>query len=205
MRILIVAAMLAAVLLSAWRYGLFAMHDRARLAEAIEAVRGARFLALGFVVAYAIGAAAGVPATPLTLAGGVLFGGVRGTLLNWIGELAAAMLAFWALRFGGATSSVPAITAPALFRLRLIPVIPFALVNAMGAFSEMSARSYLSATAIGILPITIIYTISAAQLVAGVAGSGTKTFHTALASAAVLIVISFLPRLVRRRGMGSGS
>jgi uncharacterized membrane protein YdjX (TVP38/TMEM64 family) len=139
-----------------------------------------------------------VPVTPLTLAGGVLFGATRGSLLNWIGELAAALLAFGALRFGGAARSTAPITATALFRLRLIPVVPFALINAMAAFGEMSPGAYLFATALGIIPVTVIYTASAARLIEGVAGSGTRALLTALASAAVLIALSFLPRLMHR-------
>ena len=195
----IVVTIVAAVLIVAWKYGLFAIHDRERLIAAIAEVRGIRFLAPAFVATYAIGAAVGVPATPLTLAGGVLFGSVQGALLNWIGELSAAILAFGALRFGGASRSVAPITAPGLFRLRLIPVVPFALLNAMAAFGEMSLASYVIATALGIIPVTVIYTISAAQLVDGVAGSGTRAFITALVSAAVLIALSFLPRIVMRR------
>ena len=203
MRVVIVATIVAAVLVVAWRYGLFAIRDRERLTAAISEVRGLRFLAPAFVMTYAVGAAAGVPATPLTLAGGVLFGSVQGTLLNWIGELAAAMLAFAALRFGGAPASAAPITAPALFRLRLIPVVPFALLNAMAALGEMSLASYTVATALGIIPVTVIYTISAAQLVGGVEGSGTRAFVTALTSAAVLIALSFLPRILMRRGAES--
>lgn len=204
-RALSVGVIAAALLVAAWRFGLFAIHDRERLAAAIARARGVRFLAPGFVAVYAIAAAVGVPATPLTLAGGVLFGAVRGSLLNWIGELTAAALAFGALRFSGAAPTVAPITAPALFRLRLIPVVPFALLNAMAAFGEMSAASYLIATAVGIIPVTVIYTLSAAQLVAGVAGSGARALVTALASAAVLVAISFLPRVVRRWSMRLGS
>jgi uncharacterized membrane protein YdjX (TVP38/TMEM64 family) len=203
--VVIVVTIVAAVLILAWRYGLFAIHDRERLLATIAEVRGVRFLAPAFVVTYAIGAAAGVPATPLTLAGGVLFGSVQGTVFNWVGELAAALLAFGALRFSGAPASVAPITAPSLFRLRLIPVVPFALLNAMAAFGEMSTTSYVIATALGIIPVTVIYTVSAAQLVDGVAGSGTRAFVTALLSALILITLSFLPKIVKRQRAESAS
>ncbi|HEY4307641.1 MAG TPA: VTT domain-containing protein [Gemmatimonadaceae bacterium] len=197
-RVASIVVIVAAVLVAAWHFGLFAIHDREKLIAAIERVRGIRFLALGFVVTYAIVAAVGVPVTPLTLAGGVLFGAVQGSILNWIGELSAALLTFAAVRFSGASAWAAPITAPALFRLRLVPVVPFALINAMAAFGEMSVAQYLLATAIGIIPLTIIYTASAAQLVAGVAGSGTRALITALISGTMLIAISFLPTLLRR-------
>ena len=204
-RLFLVALIVAAVLAAAWRYGLFDIHDRRRLVEAITRARGVRFLALGFVATYATAAAVGVPVTPLTLAGGVLFGAVQGTALNWVAEVAAAMLAFGGLRFGGAAPRAAPITAPALFRLRLIPVVPFALLNAMAAFGEMSAASYFMATAVGIIPVTVIYTMSAAQLVDGAAGSGRRALLTALVTAAVLIALSFLPKALLRREMESGT
>jgi uncharacterized membrane protein YdjX (TVP38/TMEM64 family) len=150
-----------------------------------------------------------VPATPLTLAGGALFGARLGVALNWGGELLAALLAFAAVRatgFRGRRASADEAargfasgrSARTLFRLRLIPVMPFALLNLGAAISGMSWRDFIVATALGIVPITVIYTISASALLAGVTGSGVRAMTTSAISAAVLIGLSFLPAAIRR-------
>ncbi len=206
---------LAAALWLAWRAGLFGLHDRVALVAAIERARAVPFIAALFVATYACAAAIGVPATPLTLAGGALFGIPNGIALNWVGEMLAALLAFAVTRATGlrargttapasvaAGDSTTALSSPrgraTLFRLRLIPVVPFALLNAGAAVAGMSWRDYILATGAGIIPITVIYTISASELVAGVAGSGARAFTTALIAAAVLVAITFLPALVGR-------
>lgn len=210
LRIAIVLAIVAAVLLVAWRSGLFALEDRAQLAAAIDRARSVPFVIPLFVLVYAIAAAAGVPASPLTLAGGALFGPWLGCVLNWTGAMLAATLAFFGTRAtglratkqGDATATATALSGGhratwTLFRLRLVPVVPFALLNAGAALGGMSWKDFLVATGVGIIPIIAIYTISASELVAGVAGSGARAFTLALGSAAVLIAPSFLPSLVR--------
>lgn len=208
LRIGVGLAVVALVLIAAWRLGFFALEDRERLAAAIARVREVPYLVPAFIATYAVAAAAGVPATPLTLAGGALFGSVWGVVINWVGEMCAASLAFAGVRAMGLRATPRAADAQSLavaatrsartlFRLRLVPVAPFVLLNAGAALSGMGWREYLLATAAGIIPITVVYTVSAAQLVAGVAGSGTRAFATAAAAAALLIVVSFLPGLLR--------
>ena len=68
------------------------------------------------------------------------------------------------------------------------------------ALSAMPWSHYLLATAVGILPITIIYTFSAAEVVAGVAGSGGRALLGAFVCAAVLIILSFIGPRLRNRG-----
>jgi len=189
-----------------WRAGLFSLSDRERLIAGIDRVRDLRYAAPLFIATYAIGAAVGVPATPLTLAGGVLFGVWWGIVFNWLGELLAALLAFTAMRATRLAARRRPVSAEAatrvlatgraartLFRLRLIPVMPFALLNVGAAITGMTWREFSVATALGIIPITIIYTASASALVTGVAGSGAHALMMAAISAAVLIGVSFLP------------
>lgn len=200
-RVVTVLAALAAILVTAWRSGLFAIHDRARLAAFVADLRDRPLLAPWFVALYAISAAAGVPVTPLTLAGGVLFGVTRGFIINWIAETAAAALAFGAMRYVTTNRRQSTMSASTLFRLRVIPVVPFALLNAGAALSDMSWLGFMLATAAGIIPVTIIYTVSAAELAAGAAGSGSRALVRAFASAGVLIGLSLvLPRLRRNAG-----
>ena len=195
-RVVVVLVSLLVVLVVAWHSGLFAIHDRARLVEFVAGLRDRPQLIPAFIAIYAITAAAGVPVTPLTLAGGVLFGATRGVAINWLAETVAAALAFGAIRFAGTAQRRLRMSGRTLFRLRLIPVVPFAFLNAGAALSDMSWPTYTLATAVGIIPVTVIYTVSAAGLIAGVEGSGSRALLEAIACAAALIAVSFLlPRL----------
>jgi uncharacterized membrane protein YdjX (TVP38/TMEM64 family) len=212
LRVAAIVVVLGIALAFAWKIGLFGLSDRAALAATIERARSMRYLSLAFVGTYAIAAGIGVPATPLTLAGGALFGARLGIPMNWLGEMLGAALAFAITRSTGlragrrtaeSSTSIGKLSQghslATLFRLRLVPVAPFSLLNAGAAISGMSWRDFLVATAFGIIPITVIYTVSASKLVAGVAGSGGRALATALVSAAVLIALSFLPALLRRK------
>jgi uncharacterized membrane protein YdjX (TVP38/TMEM64 family) len=205
-RTLLLVALLVAVA-AAWRAGLFNLHDPGHLRSFIARIRSTPGLPIIFVVAYAVLSAIGVPASALTLAGGALFGAMRGIPLNWLGALAGAMLAFGIVRTLSPQAAVRLLSGDnavakllgggvpmVLFRLRLIPVVPFSLLNAGAALSAMSWRSYALATALGIVPVTVIYTLFSASLIAGVEGSGARALLTALASAAAMIALTFARR-----------
>src|SRR5207302_1049536 len=153
-------------------------HDPARLLAFVDLVRAAPHARLAFVGVYAIAAAVAVPVTPLTLAGGALFGPAQGIALNWMADMIAAVLAFGATRaFRGAATGKN--TPPevrdrgflGLLRLRVIPVVPFAVLNYGSAIYGMRWTPYLAATALGLIPTTVVYTLFAASLMAGVEGA----------------------------------
>jgi uncharacterized membrane protein YdjX (TVP38/TMEM64 family) len=203
----LVATVVAGLLLAAWRLGLFSLTDPARLRNVIDRARTVSYAKPLFVVAYAVGSAVGVPATPLTLAGGALFGVGWGIILNWLGAMGGALLAFgvvrlWSGRGRGRVLSDKWRTtrsAMLLFRLRLVPVVPFAALNIGSAIAGMSWRSFFVATALGIVPIVVIYTVAAAGIVAGIEGSGRRAWLVAMASAVLITAATLVPRALRRR------
>ena len=76
LRAAILIGILVGTTLLAWKFGFFALRDPKRLAEAVRRARDIRLIAPLFVVSYAVIAGLGLPATPLTLAGGAIFGTV---------------------------------------------------------------------------------------------------------------------------------
>ncbi|HEY6825444.1 MAG TPA: hypothetical protein VI259_01230, partial [Gemmatimonadaceae bacterium] len=64
--------------------------------------------------------------------------------------------------------------------------------------------AYLLATAIGIVPSTIIYNYFADSLVEGVGGGKTRALVSMLVASALLILLSLLPRLLARQRRGVG-
>lgn len=125
-----------------------------------------------FTLAYAAAAALSVPgALFLTLAGGLLFGTLVGTALTVVGATAGATLLFlvarstlgdglrgraggWAERLG---EGFRRDAFSYLLVLRLVPVVPFFVVNLVPAFLGVPLRTYVAATLVGILPGVLVY------------------------------------------------
>jgi uncharacterized membrane protein YdjX (TVP38/TMEM64 family) len=212
--LIIAAAVLVGRLLGLGRYTSAAM-----LQATVESLRHLRWIMPGFVAAFALGASIGLPATPFYLMGGALFGPVIGSLLNWGGATLGAMGSFLLARTlgHGALAHVVRRRVPDLhdlvaehgfatvMRLRLIPVFPYNALNFGAGLAGMRLVPYIVATALGIVPAVVLYTFLGHSLAEGALGHG--SFARALQVGAVIVVLSFLPMVVRRarkRGLGAG-
>jgi uncharacterized membrane protein YdjX (TVP38/TMEM64 family) len=127
--------------------------------------------ALGFILAYAGLVALSVPgAALLTITGGFLFGPWIGGAYAVIGATIGATIVFIAARAG--LSGLLTRAGPWVRRietgfrdnglsyllvLRLIPVIPFWLVNLVAAAAGLRLSVYVFGTFIGIIPVTLVY------------------------------------------------
>lgn len=111
-----------------------------------------------------------VPRTVFTVAAGVLFGSVTGVLLAVAATTLAATGAFWLVRLvGGAfverhshRRGVAWVRARldrsgllAVLSLRLIPMVPFAVLNYAAGLSGVRFVPYVLGTVLGILPGTV--------------------------------------------------
>jgi uncharacterized membrane protein YdjX (TVP38/TMEM64 family) len=114
------------------------------------------------------------PAEIIACANGMVFGPMWGAVITWVGAMLGASAAFglvrllgrpflerilspgrraqmavWSRDYGGGT----------LLTSRLIPVIAFNLINYAAALTQISWWTFLWATGIGILPLTILLAI----------------------------------------------
>ncbi len=170
-------ALMAAVLALAYSFGLhrvlsfeaLAAHRAALLALVAERPLLA---AAGYLAAYVAVVAFSLPGgAVMTLAGGFLFGTVAGTALAVVGATAGACLLFLAARHALAETlaarggALLALVREGLARdgfwyllsLRLLPVVPFWLVNLAPALAGMPFRGYALATLVGIVPGTAVF------------------------------------------------
>lgn len=114
------------------------------------------------------------PAEVVALANGMVYGPLWGALVTWTGAMLGATTAFGLTRMLGlplVRSLVPrayrdqvdrwshAHGARALLVSRLIPVIAFNVINYAAALAGISWWTFLWATGIGILPLTIILAV----------------------------------------------
>ena len=193
--------------------GLFTADGAGRL---VELLRQSWWAPLAFVALYVVATALDFSGAVLTLAGGAVFGFVWGAVLNTIGANLGASAAFWVTRrlgreglqafLGARLRALDRVSAEQgfawLLRLRLIPVVPFNLLNIAAGLTAMPWRTFAAATAIGILPATLIYTYFAdALLSAGVSHEEALTKIARLSVALLALVLaSLVPTVARRLG-----
>ncbi len=164
-----------------------------------------------FVVLYTLLTVLLFPGSVLTLAAGVLFGVAAGTALTVVGATIGATLAFLvARRLGRAqVEQVAGRRAVALDRwlaghgisavllLRLVPLVPFNLLNYAAGVTGVRLRDYVLGTFVGIIPGTFAY----AALGGTLNNPRSPEFLGAVALVVVLAVVTpFAERRLRARG-----
>jgi uncharacterized membrane protein YdjX (TVP38/TMEM64 family) len=167
-----------------------------------------------FVGGYVVAVVAFVPALPLTILGGLVFGPIEAVVYSSIASTAGAALAFLIARYA-ARDVVERWMAPhpALARMdravarhgwrivmitRLVPIFPFNLQNYAYGLTSISFRAYVVASTICMLPATVAYTVAAGAIVAG--AWDVRRMVLLLGAAGVLLVaLSLLPRWLRGR------
>jgi uncharacterized membrane protein YdjX (TVP38/TMEM64 family) len=150
-----------------------------------------------------------LPGVVPTLAGGALFGVLAGSVLALAGAVAGATLAFLIARRAGRKAVTKIVEARgvrledwlrrygfvALLYARLVPIVPFNVLNYAAGVVGIPTRIYLVATAIGIIPGTVAYT----AVGSAAAHPGSTPFIVSLAAVALLTaVVAALSRRRRR-------
>jgi uncharacterized membrane protein YdjX (TVP38/TMEM64 family) len=119
-----------------------------------------------YIILYTIATLLLLPSTPLNLTGGVIFGTVLGTIWTSLAALIAAIVAFYFTRtigrdiiqekFAGRWEAVNSeITQGGvfyMFAIRLLPIIPYGLVNFVAGLTSISFKDYLIGTSLGTVP-----------------------------------------------------
>ena len=149
--------------------------------HALDAWRQAHplLIAGGFVLLYVAVTALSLPvATLLTLAGGAIFGLLEGTVLVSFASAIGATLAMLASRFvlrdtvqerfGKRLTTIndgmQREGAFYLFTLRLVPVIPFFVVNLLMGLTKLPARTFYWVSQLGMLAATVVFVNAGTQL-----------------------------------------
>lgn len=159
-----------------------------------------------FVVVFALATLAFFPKPVLNAAAGILFG-VEGLALAVAGTTLGAVPAFLLARSLGREALQPLLKKKVLaaldrsltdqgFRsmllLRILPGIPFQMVNFAAAFSGIGLWSFTAATAVGVVPGTAAYVIAGAS-------ASSPTSPAFLISTAVMIATTALTLVSLRR------
>jgi uncharacterized membrane protein YdjX (TVP38/TMEM64 family) len=163
------------------------------------------------VVLFALGTVLFVPGALFGLAGGVLFGPVWGTILNLAGATLGATAAFWVARYVAA-DWVRQKAGARLERLikgveaegwrfvaltRLVPLIPFNLLNYALGLTRIPIASYVLASLVCMVPGTLAYTWLGYAGREAMAGND-AAIRYGLMGFGLLAAVALVPRLLRR-------
>ena len=166
---------------------------------------------VGFIALYAVGTILFFSGAVLSLAGGALFGPVWGTLWNLIGATLGATIAFllarsvagpWVVRrLGGRLRRLVDGVSSEGWRfvalMRLVPLVPFNLLNYALGLTAISLPAYVLASFVCMLPGAIAFTWLGYAGRSAASGD-LSALRYGLLGLGVLAMIAFLPRLFRR-------
>ncbi|MGL4498909.1 MAG: TVP38/TMEM64 family protein [Planktothrix sp.] len=119
-----------------------------------------------YIILYTISTILLLPSTALNLTGGAIFGPWLGTLWTSIAAIVAAVIAFIftrtvgreavAKRLAGRWEAMDAEMRQGgmfyMFAIRLLPIIPYGLVNFAAGLTSVTFKDYLLGTALGTVP-----------------------------------------------------
>jgi len=206
LRLVLVVALVAAI---AW---LALHHQYVQAAQLDQHLR--RFGAwapIFFIFLYSVATVLFFPGSVLTIVGGALFGPLWGTLWNLAGATMGATLAFATARYV-ASDWVAMRTGERLARLmrgvekegwrfvafvRLVPLFPFNLVNYAFGLTRIRLGEYVLTSFVCMAPGAVAYTYLGYAGREAASGQ-TGAIHKAVLALALLAVVAFLPRLIRR-------
>jgi len=119
------------------------------------------------------------PSEIITLANGMVFGPLWGSVITWVGSMLGAISTFGLVRLLGRPFIYRMLSEGQVQRLsdwsskqggiallfgRLIPVVSFNLLNYASALTDMSWWTYIWASGLGILPMTILLNVFGARV-----------------------------------------
>lgn len=186
--------------------------EREALVETLAALRDAWWAPLVLIGLYLVLCPIGLPATPLILAGGIVFGTLWGAFYSFVGSLAGGVAGFLLARLLGADfvhhllgdnlrrieRMLDRQAFELLVGLRFLP-IPFPLVNFAMAMAGVPLGRFTTSTAVGLAPAILVWTYFASALYRAAAGETAGILLRLGLALALMLLISTLPILVRRR------
>ena len=215
LRLLVIPAIIAIAVFAGWRLGYYDLNKRQALLSAVQHLRQIPGIELAFVVAFALIVALCLPANLGTLLAGAVFGTWIGAGIALAGGLLATAVAYW---MGRSIARRPITrlfgdhpllrklrdhdSIIGLFRLRVVPVAPFAVLAYVAGISGASLRNLVIATAIGGLAGCSAYAFAGSQLFKGVVEQSDASHRALLLAGGVtlsMLLLSFVTGFFRKQ------
>lgn len=169
---------------------------------------------VAFMLLYAVGPAFLVPGLPFDLVAGILFGPVWGTVYSLVGATAGATVAFLGARTVGREWTEARLLGPLkklkegvdkggwefVAFVRLVPVIPFNLLNYALGLTRIGLVPYVLASFVFMAPATAVYVYAGWAGGEAIAGEGTisQTLVRVLVALTALGMLAVVPQIAAR-------
>lgn len=158
------------------------------------------------IVAYVVLCPLGVPASPMMITGGVVFGLVQGSAYNVFGVFLGGALSYFLGRWlgrdfvvhlaGKRLKKVERVIARRGFwgmvGVRFLP-LPFPVLNYCAALAGVRPGLFLTSTALGVTPTVILFTYFADTLSRAATGERSGIYLQLAAAGLLLLLLSLLP------------
>ena len=186
--------------------------------DLLEHIIGRHYLlsVLIYMIVYGVTALILPAALILTVAGGVFFHTFPGAIYSSIGATTSAVLAFVLSRYiMGSWLQVRYASQLSLFNAelerhghlyviasRIVPVFPFLIVNYLCGLTRLPLRTFTWATAVGMLPVCLIYTFTGSQIgnISSLKDVLQSRTLVSLMCLALLILIPIIWKKIRKPG-----
>lgn len=171
-------------------------------------LRGAWWAPVALIASYVVLCPLGVPATPMMIAGGMVFGVVWGSIYNVVGVFLGGASTYFLGRglgrdfvlhfLGNRLKKVERAIARRGFwgmvGLRFVP-LPFPLVNYCAALAGVPPGLFLTTTAIGLIPGVTVFTYFAALLTKAASGDRSGIVIQFAIASVLLLLLTFIPQI----------
>lgn len=210
LRISLLAVALAVVIVLGYRLHWFDLRRITALVGDLRAGHNTLTAGAIFIAASAAAIAIGFPALPFTVASGAIFGHLLGSALAWTAAVAGSLTGYliarsvgrettrrWLTRRTASAGISQATSFLTLLRIRLLPFVPLSVVNYAAGLARTRVRTFLGATALGIVPVTVLFAYFADRLVQGFHDAKADAYRSLVLASLALIGLSLVPAVAR--------
>lgn len=192
-------------------FGVHEYFDQEQLSQIIS--QNESLAPIIYILVYTIAPVLFLPGLPITIVGGILFGPFWGVVYTMIGSTAGAGMAFLISRYIASDFIQSRLNGPKWIRLqnnvedhgwkvvamaRLIPVLPFNLLNYAFGLTRVKFTHYIIATFIFMLPACIAFIVFSSSLIDVIQGRLTIEL---IAGIVLIILVSFTPFIYKKINM----
>ncbi|HVT44880.1 MAG TPA: VTT domain-containing protein [Thermoanaerobaculia bacterium] len=186
--------------------------DLSRGIEAARSLQGHWWAPVAYLALYALFSLLLLPPILLSIAGALIWGWVGGGLMELLAATVGSVAPYAIARLSAGSwlaglieRRSPAIGAKlreegfmALLLLRLVPVVPYVILNYAAGIASIRPRHYLPATVLGMIPSIFVFTYFVDAIAAGII-SVEHAFGRILVAGGLVAIFAVATRIVVRR------
>jgi uncharacterized membrane protein YdjX (TVP38/TMEM64 family) len=179
-----------------------------KVSALLDRLRDAWWAPVALIASYIVLCPLGVPATPMMVAGGMVFGPVMGSVYNIVGTFLGGGATYFLGRglgrgfvlhlVGNRLKRVERTIARrgfwGLVGLRFLPV-PYPLVNYTAALAGVRPALFLITTAIGLIPGVAVFTYFASLLTKAASGDRSGIYVQFAVASLLLLLLTVIPQV----------